>query len=168
MLFSPLDLVIGAIGIRLIRRYRKMASIPDIIFVQKNLAFGGMTCYERLRKLGINTIIDLRIEVSDQVQNDHSLAYHKIGIIDGSIPSIAQVNEVLEIINYNIGKKKKIFIHCNLGRGRAALITALFLLKDGMDLESTLKIVKKRKFIYLNNTQLNFLKNFAESASFKN
>ena len=80
MLFSIIDLRFGAIGIRLVRKYRKIRNIPDVVFVRENLAFGGFTKYSELPKMKINSIIDLREEVpAENAENE--IDYNKIGLL---------------------------------------------------------------------------------------
>ena len=156
-MFSVCDLLIGAAGIRLMRKYKKVRNIPDIVYVKKNLAFGGITSYEELKKIGINSVLDLRVERPNEIIDDIKLEYMKIGIPDGSIPNELQINQIYKIVKEE-KEGKTVFIHCNLGRGRATLVTLLYLLKDGVSWEMALKKIKKRKFVYLNKKQLEFLK----------
>jgi protein-tyrosine phosphatase len=55
-------------------------------------------------------------------------------------------------------KEQGVFIHCNLGRGRATLTTFSYLLKVGIEWEDALRTIKRRRFVYLNRKQINFLK----------
>ena len=156
-MFTKIDLVTGAIGIRLMRNIKKIRNIPDAVFIKKNLAFGGVCFYKELAKLNIDTVIDLREEaVPEEIENG-LLEYYKVGIIDGSIPTHSQMNQIHQIIKEKEIEGKTVFIHCNLGRGRATLTTMYYLLKEGLDLQTALTIVRKRKFIYLNKKQLEFL-----------
>jgi len=157
-MFSKIDLIVGAIGIRLARKFKKIRNQSDIVFVKKNLAFGGFTSYEELKKLKINTIIDLRIESPSPEIDNEFFEYFKIGIVDGSIPTESQIIQIHQIISEKETQGKAIFIHCNLGRGRATLATMSYLLRDGFDWASAWKKVKQRRFIYLNKKQIEFLK----------
>ena len=160
-MFSKLDLLIGAAGIRLVRKYRNFRKIPDIVFVKKNLAFGGYTPYDDLKKLKIDFVLDLR-EEKPKPTSSNMIDYQKIGIPDGKIPEKFQIKEIISILQDKLDAGRTVFIHCNLGRGRATLITLLYLIHDGMDQSSALKLVRKRPFVYLNRTQLNFIKNFSD------
>jgi len=157
-MFTIIDLIIGAVGIRLIRKYKKIRKIPDVVFVKKKLAFGGKTSYSKLLKLKVNTVIDLRAESTNEFIENSLIKYHKIGITDGGIPTKSQLDKIHKIIEENIKGGNGVFVHCNLGRGRATLATLSYLLSDGLDWESSFKMVRKRKFVYLNKKQINFLK----------
>ena len=158
-MFSIFDLVIGAIGIRLTRKYKKLRNIPDLVFITDNLAFGGVTPYDKILKSKIDIIIDLREEVTLEDVNDDSLDYYKIGFKDVSIPNNSQISQINKLINEGKKRGKTIFVHCNLGRGRATLTTMYYLLDNGVDWNTALKKIKTRKFVYLNKKQLNFLLN---------
>jgi len=73
---------------------------------------------------------------------------------------ILYVNHMLK--GHYKGKElnKITFVHCNLGRGRATLAAMSFLLKEGLDWTIALKKIKKRRFVYLNKKQMNFLEKF--------
>jgi len=156
-MFSIFDLVIGAVGIRLMRKYKKIRNIPDIVYVKKNLAFGGVTSYSELIKLKIDSVIDLRAETPIKNIENNLIEYHKIGFLDGDVPTFSQIDMVHKIINEGEKQGKTVFIHCNLGRGRATLMTMSYLLKQDLDWNGALKKIKKRRFVYLNKKQWSFL-----------
>jgi len=157
-MFSKIDLVIGAVGIRLMRKNKKMRKIPDVVFVKKNLAFGGKTPYEGLLGLNIKTVIDLREEAMNEIKENELVQYYKFKLIDGGIPTKSQIIRIHEIVEENEKKDEGVFIHCNLGRGRATLTIFSYLLKNGIDWETASKIIRKRKFVYLNKKQIEFLR----------
>jgi len=157
-MFSIFDLVIGAVGIRLMRKYKKIRNIPDIVFVTDNLAFGGVTHYNKMLKSKIDIIIDLRLETAHENVDSDSFEYHKIGFTDGSDPTDSQINEINELINDGKKRGKTIFVHCNLGRGRATLATMSYLLNNGYNWKTALRKIRARRFVYLNKKQWDFLK----------
>jgi len=156
-MFTKFDLVIGAVGIRISRKYKKFRNIPDIVFVNDYLAFGGVTSYKELARLGFDSVIDLRLETQIKNFENNLIEYHKIGFEDGNIPTDSQLSQIHEIINEKENQGKIVFVHCNLGRGRAALTTMSYFLFKGLDWEQALKKIRKRKFVYLNKKQRNFL-----------
>ena len=156
-MFSIFDLAIGAIGIRLMRKYKKIRNIPDLVYVTDNLAFGGVNSYNKLLKSKIDIVIDLRAEAPLENVENNSLEYHKIGFEDGSVPTDPQITKIHELINEGKKRDKTIFIHCNLGRGRATLTTMSYLLNNGYGWDTALKKIRIRRFVYLNKKQWNFL-----------
>ena len=104
--------------------YKKIRNIPDIIFIKQNLGFGGATSYQELEKLGFTAILDLRNEALREIVENKSIKYEKIGIPDGLTPSKSQISQIISWMAENLNSGEKIFVHCNLGRGRATLGTA--------------------------------------------
>lgn len=156
-MFSKVNLITGAIGIRLTRFFKIITKKPDVVFVNEQLGFGGYTDYEKLTELGITSILDLRNETKTPHVNNR-FSYYKIGIPDGHIPTEEQIFQIRNWIKKKIVLGETIFIHCNLGRGRATLITSLYLGFEGKDFKTIMKLIKKRKFVYLNEIQLKCLK----------
>ena len=159
---SKIDLFTGAIGIRISRKLKSFRNKPDIVHTKGNLYFGGTTSYLQLQKAGITSILDLRAESPQEKISNNLLKYKKIKIIDGDVPSALQSKIIITWLEDTLNQGEKVFVHCNLGRGRATLVTALYLIHEGLSLDETLNIIKKRKFVYLNNKQLDFLKNFKD------
>jgi len=162
-MFTLFDLAIGAVGIRISRRYKKIRNIPDIVYVKKNLAFGGVTSYSELIKLKIDSVIDLRAETPVENIENNLIECHKIGLLDGDIPTLSQIDMIHKIINDSEKLGKTVFIHCNLGRGRATLVTMSYLLKQDFDWDTALKKIKKRRFVYLNKKQWSFLEKLSNN-----
>jgi len=95
---SIIDLVKGAFGIRVLRKYRSLLNLPDMVFVSENLAFGGFTSYLELEKKGITTILDLRAETLEEKIDYNKLKYKKIKIIDNGIPTNSQICQIVSWI----------------------------------------------------------------------
>lgn len=161
--FQKHDLIIGAIGIRLMRKLKQRRNEADVVFVDENLTFGGMTNYEKLSQCGITSILDLREEEPHEKTNHLNIKYLKIGIPDGSIPTSNQISEIIKWVKEGRDNDDIVFVHCNLGRGRATLVTILCLISDGISLEQAMTLVKKRSYVYLNKNQLKCVKNFESS-----
>jgi len=90
-----------------------------------------------------------------------SICYLNVPVLDRKTPNYFQIKEAITWIDYNISKNKKIFIHCNLGRGRAPTIVCLYLISKGMPANNAISMVKKnRRYTYFNKRQLNFIQEF--------
>lgn len=165
--FQKHDLIIGAIGIRLMRKLKQRKGEADIVFVDKNLTFGGITNYEKLSEYGITSILDLREEEPNEKTDQLNLKYLKIGIPDGGVPTPNQISKIVKWVKEERKRSDVVFIHCNLGRGRATLATLLCLVSEGRSLDEAIKMVKTRKFVYLNKKQLKCVETFSESFSKK-
>jgi len=162
-MFNTFDHITGAIGVRARRFYLSVRKKPDISFLNKNLGLGGVCNIEDLTKAGIQSILDLRQEKEDNPHEleKYNLKYLQIKIADRSIPTLSEIKNGIEWLTLNIEQNKKVFVHCNLGRGRAPLFVILYLISKGQDKDDAIKYVKKiRRYSYLNKNQLKLIDDF--------
>ena len=167
-MFGIIDHLTGAIRVRIRRFYLNAKNKPDISFLDSNLGVGGASNIEFLAKKDIQSILDLRDETEDDPDKlkKFNINYLRIKIPDRSIPTLSNAKEGIDWIASNIEQKKKVFIHCNLGRGRGPLFAILFLISQGKDKDDAIKHVKKvRVYTYLNKNQLKLIKEFQDYAS---
>jgi len=167
-MFSTFDHVTGAIGVRVRRFYLSVRKKPDLSFLDTNLGVGGACNIEDLTKEGIQSILDLRQEKGDNPHEleKYNIKYLQIKIADRSIPTISEIKKGIEWIALNIEQKKKVFVHCNLGRGRGPLLVILYLISKGQDKDEAIKYVKKiRRYSYLNKNQLKLIDEFQNNIS---
>lgn len=156
-MFSKIDHVIGAILVRLRRRQLKSLRKPDLSLIIPNLYIGGSTEINLLSQNNISSILDLRKENKDNHNElkKFSIDYLQIKIPDRDIPNNDQINSAISWINSNLKNNRKVFVHCNLGRGRAPLIACLYLISKGMTYTEAITHVKKRRrYTYFNQKQL--------------
>lgn len=65
------------------------------------------------------------------------------------------------MIDYLVKVKKKIYIHCEKGHGRASTLAVAYLIAQGMKLEEGINFLKsKRPGIYIQPKQRSALKRF--------
>lgn len=131
--------------------------------VTSNLFIGSVNEIKNLNKIKINTILDLREENHDNYNElkKYSIDYLRVGIPDRDVPSIEQAKTVLQWISSNLEKKRRIFIHCNLGRGRAPLIACIYFIEHGMNKLEALQLIKNiRSYTYFNSKQLKWIKEY--------
>jgi hypothetical protein len=162
-IFGILDHLSGALRVRLRRLILKLGATPDLSFINEDLAIGGVCKTDGLWKSGIQAVLDLRQEAHDdpEVIRKYSLDYLKIGVPDRGTPSAEDALHALEWIEEQLRNKKKIFIHCNLGRGRAPLLACIYLISQGMNVENAINLVKGvRSYTYFNSDQLKCLYGF--------
>ena len=167
-MFGIIDHLTGAIRVRMSRFYLNKTNRPDISFLDSNLGVGGATKIELLAKKNIQSILDLRDETEDDPDElkKFNINYMRIKIPDRSIPTLLNTKEGIDWITSNIEQKKKVFIHCNLGRGRGPLFAILFLISQGKDKDDAIKHVKKvRWHTYLNKNQLKLINEFQDYVS---
>jgi len=167
-MFGIVDHAYGALTVRINRFLLNAKKTPDISFVDKNLGVGGATNIEFLAKNNIKCILDLREETEDDPEQlkKYQINYLRIKIPDRSIPTLSDAKNGINWIKSNIEQKKKIFIHCNLGRGRGPLYAILYLISQGKDKDDAIRHVKKiRTYTYLNKHQLKLINEFQDYVS---
>ena len=90
--------------------------------------------YRDLAKRGVTTIVDLRAE--DWVEEDEKLLRRlgitrfNIALRDGQVPTEAQVQSFLKIIEHAPGK---VYVHCMAGVGRTGAMVAAYLVATGQE-----------------------------------
>lgn len=162
--FGKIDHVYGALTVRLHRRYFKIKKIADLMFFLPDLAVGGVSELELIKKAGIDAILDMRHESmhDEQLLKKLNMQYLRLGVHDREVPSHEDVKNTINWIDEQRKQHRKILIHCNLGRGRGPLMAILYLISQGLDRhDSILKIKKIRKYTYLNKMQLNYIEKYA-------
>lgn len=163
VLFNNFDHLYGAYRVRIQRIYCKIRKKPDISTITNFISIGGSTTIEGLSKKGISAIVDLRNEdMDDPIQLEkYSIDYLRVGLMDRGIPTKTQTKEIMNWIHEKINRGNKVFIHCNLGRGRAPTMACLYLISEGMTSSDSISLVKKnRRYTYFNKRQLEFIREF--------
>lgn len=163
--FSKFDHIIGAINVRVHRFVQLLLNRPDVSIVTSNLFIGGVNEIKNLNKIKINAVLDLRKENHDDYDElkNYSIDYLRVGIPDRDVPSIEQTKTVLQWIDSNLGKKRRLFIHCNLGRGRAPLIACIYFIEHGMNKLEAIQLIKNiRSYTYFNSKQLEWIKKYGD------
>jgi len=167
-MFGIIDHLTGAVRVRIRRFFLNAKNKPDISFLDSNLGVGGATNIEFLAKNDIQSILDLREETEDDPEKlkKYKINYLRIKITDRNIPTLSDVKNGINWITLNIEQKKKVFIHCNLGRGRGPLFAILYLISQGKHKDESIKYVKKiRRDAFLNKKQLKLIDEFQNSIS---
>lgn len=85
-------------------------------------------------------------------------------ITDRSVPkrgSMEHLSTLLSEISYRLVQKEKIFIHCHAGLGRTGLLSALILIKFGLNSKTAIEVVRNlRKGSIETTEQENFILNY--------
>lgn len=127
---------LGFIGNRLRRLFRK----PDIDYVCDGLYIGGRTSGITADRIyGVE-----HFKEGEYIEN--------IKLFDNAIKRVAGW----------IGNNETVFVHCRVGRGRAPLFAMCYLMKYYKlhPLEAIIFVQSKRPFIYLNDKQMKFLRDY--------
>ena len=162
-MFNILDHLYGALTVRIHRYINKKKKSADISLIKSNLFVGGTNDIEIIAKNNIQAILDLRKEShhdKDKLKK-FSMQHFKLSIPDRNTPTLEETQNAIKWIDSQIVQNKKVLVHCNLGRGRGPLMVILYLISKGMNPESAIDFVKKKRpFIFLNKKQISFIKQF--------
>jgi protein-tyrosine phosphatase len=162
-----LDLMVGAVLARLYKILSLLRLRPNMDKLTKNVWVGGTNHPSFIVYEGFDAVVDLRKK--DVAK--YSSYLQKLGIEylnrptpDGSGISPTDLLDIVEWVAARARTGAKVLIHCDLGRGRAALVASSYLIYSGLDQETSLGFVKKkRRITYLNSHQKNALKAFAKT-----
>jgi len=162
-MFNSFDHVDGAARVRLRRLFLKKRNVPDVSYVNQSLAVGGHSSIESLHKFRFDAILDLRDEAQDDKNElkKYSISYMRVPTKDREIPTLENIFSAITWLKSKLDEEQKVFIHCNLGRGRAPFIATCFLISNGMEIKDAIKTIKKvRRYTFFNKKQLEMIQRF--------
>jgi protein-tyrosine phosphatase len=132
-------------------------------YIDENVIIGTNACCkmhfdEDLLKDGVTCDISLEGEHVDQPNGVE--CYLWLPTIDHTPPTKDQVMTGIQSLEEMLRQKKKVYIHCKNGHGRAPTFYASFLiLKRGLSVEAAIEAIRsKRPTMHLEESQINFLK----------
>jgi len=169
MALRTFDLLSGAILARLYRWMALAGLRPNVNKVTQEIWVGGINHPDLIASEGFNAVLDLRTK--DVTKYRLALEEYGIEYLNVEIPDDhgAPPNVLLRIVGWITNQTKmgkKILVHCNLGRGRAALAAAAYLVHEGMTTEKAIKTIKdNRSVTFLNTEQNEALEKFSNSIS---
>jgi dual specificity protein phosphatase-like protein len=109
----------------------------DVSWLLPNLALGGRFATEAIAHLvhglGICSIVDLRSEDKD---DEHLLRQHAVELLhlptlDGSAVGTDMLHRGVAWVNQRLDRGGKVFVHCEHGIGRSALLACCVLVSRG-------------------------------------
>lgn len=116
---------------------------------------------EKLKKEGITADISLEENRLDAPFGVESYVW--IPVKDHTPPAPSQLDFGVSVIEKLVAMKKKIYIHCMNGHGRAPTLVAAYLIKKGKSIEKVESFIRsKRPSIHLDEVQREALKKFSE------
>ncbi len=161
------DLMAGALLARLYKVLSLFRLRPNMNRVTQNVWVGGANHPYFIVDQNFDAVVDLREK--DVAKYDSYLQRSGIRLLkkptpDGSGMSPRDLLDTVEWIVARVRTGAKVLIHCDLGRGRAALVASSYLVYSGLDPETALRFVKKkRRITYLNSHQKNAFQVFART-----
>jgi protein-tyrosine phosphatase len=119
---------------------------------------------EKLKREGIEADISLE---EDRVDAPFGVQFYVwIPIKNHTAPTNEQLSFGVATIEKLAGMKKKIYIHCQNGHGRAPTMVAAYLIKKGRGVDETIDFIKsKRATIHLEEIQKESLIDFLKTVN---
>ncbi len=115
---------------------------------------------EKLKQEGIEADISLEEEHVDAPFGVQFYVW--IPVKDYSAPTLEQLNFGVAILEKLILLKKKSYVHCKNGHGRAPTLVAAYLIKQGKSPEEAINFIKiKRPSIHFQDSQKEILTRFS-------
>lgn len=164
-MLKTLDLVIGGIRARLMKRKALAGLHLNANMITEDVWVGGVNSPELIVSEGFDSVVDLREGDTDDYRRfleDHGIDYLNVKIPDREGASPEVLFKIVNWIKEEVQRGKKILVHCNLGRGRSALIAAAYLVSNGAKPEEAMDMIKKRRRVtFINDRQKQALYEFA-------
>jgi len=133
------------------------SKITDQIFLGTNMCCNIHA--SKIYDLGIDADIDLEKERAEEaVPVD---VYLWLPVEDETAPSMTQLKVGSRTLDELIKDKKKVYVHCKNGHGRAPTLVAAYFILQGKSVDEAIDIIKeKRPEIHLENSQKEILEKF--------
>jgi YegS/Rv2252/BmrU family lipid kinase len=133
--------------------------------IAPGLFIGGQHTRRGLRQMqdrGITASVNLRSESDDSKRRRALGRYLHLPIGDGMEPSQEQLREGVAFIRGVVESGGKVYVHCNLGIGRAPTLAAAYLIQSGATPEDAWKRIRAvRPFVRPTRRQIEALRTFA-------
>lgn len=119
---------------------------------------------KKLKQEGIEADISLEKE---QIDTPFGVGFYVwIPVQDRAEPTQEQLKFGVSVLETLVSMKKKIYIHCKNGHGRAPTLVAAHLIKSGKSVEDAIEFIKvKRPSIHLEKVQEDALRKFSSGSS---
>src|SRR6185369_14823752 len=141
------------------------APIPDSYWAAERLLAGPLPAHPdreilraQLRALldaGIRTVIDLRTPAEPPSMRalleklagpEQDVAWIGAPILDGSAPSVALMQIVLDLIDSERARDRGVYVHCAGGRGRTGTVIACWWIRHGLcDAQGALAALREHR-----------------------
>lgn len=117
---------------------------------------------ERLKRDGIEADVSLEEE---RIDTPFGIGFYVwIPVRNRFAPTQEQFEFGVSVLEKLVAMKKKIYVHCKNGHGRAPTLVAAYLTKRGKTVEEALQLIKtKRPAIHLEEAQKKVLEDFAKN-----
>ena len=117
----------------------------------------------RLQRLGVGASVNLRAEFDDLASGLAFPDHLHLPTVNGEAPTIAQLRTGVEFIGRVLRGGGCVYVHCDLGVGRAPLLAVAYLVSTGCELAEALERLQRvRPFVEFTATQTDQLARFVE------
>ncbi|MBI3858888.1 MAG: ATP-grasp domain-containing protein [Thaumarchaeota archaeon] len=113
------------------------------------VAFGPALSGQRLRRLGVQHVIDLREDREKPRTNPDGsdldgIKVHCVPLLDDRAPDVDAFQSIVLLMD-DLLRSGSVYVHCRLGRGRAPTIVLGWLLHHGFDLDTSFALLYSRR-----------------------
>lgn len=135
------------------------SKITDFIYIGTNECCQRKRFIKELLKIGIEADISLE---ERRIDAPFGVKYYLwLPVKDHSAPTPLQFKIGVAMIDRLVKAKKKVYIHCEKGHGRAPTLVTAYLITQGMKLKEAIDFLKsKRPGVYIHPKQMTALKKF--------
>ncbi len=138
------------------RAYYAGEELPNFSWIHENgaCAIGGMAAPRtkkdvlELEKMNVDVVFDLRLTHQDPDKYYAGTSVKRVSypIADHSIPSFKMLEDFLERTQQAFDQKKKVIVHCRMGKGRTGTFLAAWLIANkGMTAQQAVNAVRLQR-----------------------
>jgi protein-tyrosine phosphatase len=123
----------------------------DFTWILPNLAMGGARSIERAEELArahnIRHIVDVRLEQKDdeEILRRHGMTLLHLPTEDMCAIALEMIDHGVAWVRGHLDNGSRVFIHCQWGIGRSALLTCCVLVSLGYSPAQALELAKKNR-----------------------
>lgn len=124
----------------------KFSKVTDYLYVGPQFRKAGK---RHLIKNGFDSSVNMRIEFDDATHGLNLPYYCYLPTVDDAPPSFEHLDQGVDFIRERANAGGKVYVHCKAGIGRAAILTAAYLIREiGMTTEEAFDTIRRsRPFI---------------------
>jgi protein-tyrosine phosphatase len=117
---------------------------------------------EAIKRHGIISILNLCMELPDlhRIESEYGFNVYFLPVADECAPDLAPMEEALNWIDHELSLRKRTLIHCRHGIGRTGTLGCAYLMRKGLNMEASIKVLKYSGAHPTNAVQWKLLKRY--------